>query len=172
MTTIQPANKTWLLSITAFVFLGLAISGAGYWWFNRGIAGTSAGEASGGAAPTLNPQQVVRGEQLYQNNCAQCHGLRGEGDPNWRQRNPDGTLLPPPHNSTGHTWHHADSLLYQIIHDGGAIYETLGFKSSMPAFGDQLTPEEIWAVITYFKSLWDPDQRASQAEVSRQEPLP
>ncbi len=115
---------------------------------------------------------MVRGEQLYQNNCAQCHGFRGEGNPNWRERNPDGTYLPPPHDSTGHTWHHADTLLYQIIRDGGAIYETPGFKSLMPAFGDQLTPEETGAVITYLKSLWEPDQRASQAKVSRQVPLP
>ncbi len=169
---MKPGKKTWIWTIVGFVIIGLALSGAGYWWFIRGITGTPAGEASGEAAPTLNPQQVVRGEQLYQINCAQCHGFRGEGNPNWRERNPDGTYLPPPHDSTGHTWHHADTLLYQIIRDGGAIYETPGFKSLMPAFGDQLTSEETGDVITYLKSLWAPDQRASQTKVSRQAPLP
>ncbi len=71
---MKPGKKTWIWTIVAFVIIGLALSGAGYWWFIRGIARTPAGEASGEAAPTLNPQQVVRGEQLYQINCAQCHG--------------------------------------------------------------------------------------------------
>ena len=169
---MKDRKKYWIWSISAFALVGLALAGGGYWWFIRGVALTPTGEATDGIDPILNSPQVIRGEMLYQNNYAQCHGGRGEGNPNWLQRNPNGTLLPPPHDSTGHTWHHPDGQLYRIILIGGTIYETPGFKSSMPAFGDQLTPGEIRAVVTYFKSLWKPEQRASQGQISLRDPFP
>jgi mono/diheme cytochrome c family protein len=170
---IGNAATRWIWAIAALVSLGIVVSGAGYWWFNQGAgAAILDGEVSGEPAQVLDPQQVARGEALYQMNCLQCHGVRGEGNPNWRRQNSDDTYPPPPHNSTGHTWHHADGLLYRIIRDGGTIYETPGFKSGMPAFGDRLKDDEIRAVITYLKSLWEPGHRASQAEVSLQDPFP
>ncbi|MSQ41863.1 MAG: cytochrome c [Dehalococcoidia bacterium] len=115
---------------------------------------------------------MARGGAIYQANCARCHGVEGEGASNWRTRLPDGTLPPPLHDATGHTWHHADGLLYRIVRDGGAIYESEGFKSAMPAWGDRLSPEEIRAVVTFLKSLWGAEERAFHGEVSRQDPFP
>jgi mono/diheme cytochrome c family protein len=115
---------------------------------------------------------VARGQAVYAANCAQCHGLRAEGQANWHKQNPDDTYPPPPHDSTGHTWHHGDGLLFRIVRDGGDIPGLPGFKSAMPAFKERLSPEEVRAVIIYLKSLWGPRERGFQAEVSLQDPFP
>lgn len=159
--------------IGAVVYASLLLGGIVYWWFTWGPGASQPANTpmEGGIQP-LDMEQVEKGRGVYQTNCAQCHGLRGEGQPNWRQRNPDGTYPAPPHDATGHTWHHSDGLLYRIVRDGGQIYEDPGFKSAMPTFGDRLNPEEIRAVITYLKSLWGPQERAFQAQVSLADPFP
>ena len=162
-------GKRWFWGIGA---IGLLFAGLLVWWLVEGLGSSQSGNPPGEAPGALNQRNIERSRALYLANCSQCHGTEGEGQPNWRQRNPDGTFLAPPHDSTGHTWHHGDSLLFRIIQDGGKVYEDPGFKSMMPAFGDMLSSEEIRAVITYLKSLWDANQRDSQAEVSRQDPFP
>lgn len=115
------------------------------------------------------------GAQVYEARCASCHGGHGEGDPNWRSWGPDGRLPPPPHDSTGHTWHHADGLLYRIVTLGtaGALGDSLhASRYGMPAFGALLTPREIHAVLTYIKTGWSTPQRRRQAQVSRDNPFP
>jgi cytochrome c len=52
------------------------------------------------------------GKEIYTNNCASCHGKNLEGQPNWRERNDAGYLPAPPHDKTGHTWHHSDAYLF------------------------------------------------------------
>lgn len=150
---------------------GLVLLALGAWWLLGSPLPRGADGGDGGLQP-LDAQTVARGEAVYRANCAPCHGAKAEGAPNWRTRNPDGTLPPPPHDSSGHTWHHADGLLYRIVRDGGKIYESEGFKSAMPAWGDRLSPAEIRAVLAFLKSLWGPAERAAQAEVSRQDPFP
>ena len=44
------------------------------------------------------PQEVARGSAIYEANCVQCHGPHGAGSPNWKERNPEGTYRPPPHD--------------------------------------------------------------------------
>ena len=95
------------------------------------------------------------GMQTFTENCAECHGAAGQGHPDWQIANADGTLNPPPLNGEGHTWHHADGLLYRIVRNGGAIPSQPDFKSGMPAFGDNLTRQEIIDVLTYVKTLWN-----------------
>ena len=121
------------------------------------------------------------GRELFASNCAACHGAAGEGHPDWRIRNADGTLPPPPLNGDGHTWHHADGLLYRIVSQGGKSLEIPGdpsFKSAMPAFGDLLTHEETIEVLTYVKSLWEDKTnlglsiRETQALISERDPFP
>ena len=121
-------------------------------------------------APQLESGQTESGLAIYQAICSQCHGANAEGHPFWLQRNPDGSLNPPPHDSTGHTWHHSDGLLFRTVRDGGTNFP--GFKSNMPAFGERLSSEEIKAVIAYFKSLWEPEQRSFQTEGSQRDPFP
>ena len=123
-----------------------------------------------GSPPDSPPSQAVLdlGREVYTANCAACHGARGEGEPDWKLQKADFTYPAPPHDSTGHTWHHSDPLLYAIIKGGSASYDTATYRSRMPAWGDRLTGEQIEAVIAYLKSLWGESERAFQAEVTRQ----
>ena len=132
-----------------------------------------------GSAPTV--QDAPTGRELFASNCAVCHGVGGEGQPDWHVRKEDGTLPPPPLNGDGHTWHHADGLLYRIVSQGGKVFEDPSypsFKSAMPALGDRLSHQEIIAVLTYIKSLWGDRTkrglsiRESQALVSEEDPFP
>lgn len=94
---------------------------------------------------------MARGEAAYNQHCAICHGLDLQGAPNWQTPNNDGTYLPPPHDVSGHTWHHADKLLVAIIRDGSDFP-----LSQMPAFGEVLTDDEVLAILEYLKSNWGP----------------
>lgn len=106
-------------------------------------------------ADATDPVQVSLGRSIYSENCASCHGSRLEGQPNWRIRKPDGKLPAPPHDETGHTWHHSDEQLFLITKLG--VRPPLapeGYESDMPGFGDVLTGEEIWTALAFIKSTW------------------
>ena len=109
-----------------------------------------------------NPDAYVLGEQVYAQNCAACHGGNGEGQfpDNPRARDASGRYGAPPHDDTGHTWHHDDDLLYQIVREGG-MGNPEDFNP-MPAFGDRLSDGEIEAVIFYIKTFWTEEQRLNQ----------
>ncbi len=109
--------------------------------------------------PDLDPASVAAGTVLYGEFCAQCHGADLAGDPGWRSPNADGSYPPPPHDATGHTWHHDDATLVRII-SVGSDFE----QSRMPAFADLLTEEEILAILDFIKSGWGPDERSFQWE--------
>jgi len=117
------------------------------------ITATPAQEPARGADAS-NRRLVAEGELLYEQQCAACHGINLEGQPNWRQRNDDGTLPAPPHDATGHTWHHPDQMLFDITKYGTTAFVGEGYKSTMIGFGDKLEDEEIWAVLSYIKSRW------------------
>ena len=63
---------------------------------------------------------IALGQRLYAENCATCHGADLEGQPDWQTPLANGRYPAPPHDETGHTWHHADALLERIIRDGTA----------------------------------------------------
>lgn len=94
------------------------------------------------------------GKSIYAKNCASCHGVALEGQANWKQRDTEGYMPAPPHDMTGHTWHHADSYLFLMTKYG--IEEMIGKKypNSMPAYENVLTDDEIIAVLSYIKSTW------------------
>ena len=121
--------------------------------------------ACGGSSSTeqtLSPAQLAEGKALYEANCASCHGISGEGEENWQEPNEDGTFRAPPHDSSGHTWHHPDQLLLQVIAKGGQSPNT-----QMSGFEDKLTEEEIQLTLEYIKTFWEPEHRESQADVTR-----
>ncbi len=122
--------------------------------------------------PTLDAAQVVRGRELYQTHCATCHGAKAEGAPNWQKADVQGNYPPPPHDDSGHTWHHPDRVLYEIIHDGFADPLRPGSPLRMPAFGDKLDDAEVRMLIAYFKSLWSAEHRAFQWEVTLEDKTP
>ena len=115
--------------------------------------------------PTLDSQQIAMGREVYVEHCAVCHGVKLEGQANWKEQNEDGSFRAPPHDASGHTWHHGDRPLIEAIERGGArLPANIGGTSNMPAFGDVLTDEEITAVLNYIKSTWPEDIRAIQWE--------
>ena len=113
-----------------------------------------------------NPEAYTLGQQVYIQNCASCHGENGEGQFPDAPMQPDSTgrIGAPPHNGEGHTWHHDDDLLYQIVREGGMGNAQMFYP--MPAFGEQLSEEEIEAVIFYIRTFWTEEQRQSQQAIS------
>lgn len=108
--------------------------------------------------PTLNADHVAHGAILYAQYCAQCHGVHLEGAPDWKKPLAEGSFPPPPHDETGHTWHHPDVLLISIMMNGGDP----AYNSKMPAFKDKLTGSDLLAVLEFIKSKWGKDQREYQ----------
>lgn len=149
-----------------------------------GIGATTAGLAIVGSAalwmrPTassavdLRPDDatlVTLGGMVYANQCASCHGADLEGEPNWRERGADGRLPAPPHDETGHTWHHPDEVLFNLTKHGMPIEIGNGepYYSNMPAYETVLSDEEIVAVLSYIKSRWPADIRARHDELNAQ----
>lgn len=113
-------------------------------------------------SPVSAQDDSLAGERLYQENCASCHGANLEGQPDWRSRLPNGRLPAPPHDASGHTWHHTDRVLLDIVKRGTAAIVGNGYESDMPGFKEVLTDEEITAIIDYIKSTWPDRIRASQ----------
>jgi mono/diheme cytochrome c family protein len=112
---------------------------------------------------------VALGRGVYAAQCAGCHGAALEGQPNWRERRPDGLLPAPPHDATGHTWHHADAQLLAIIREGMTPFGPPGYRSEMPAFKDVLSGREIAAVLAFIKSTWPAEARERQARITAQQ---
>jgi len=118
------------------------------------------------AAPagSLRPDDarlLALGEQVYVRNCATCHGAQLQGQPNWQQRDAQGLLPAPPHDATGHTWHHPDEVLIRITKYGVASSAGLkSYQSAMPIYDGVLSDEEIVAALSWIKAQWPPHIRA------------
>jgi len=114
-----------------------------------------------GLSSALAQDSAADGKALYLENCAACHGANLEGQPDWKTLKPNGRLPAPPHDASGHTWHHSDAQLLRITRDGLAAIAP-GYQTDMPAFGDVLTDAEITAILGYIKSTWPERERAYQ----------
>lgn len=133
------------------------------YWVNRPSGATFIDPA--------NQELVVRGKAIYANTCSACHGAKLQGQPNWRERLANGRLLAPPHDRTGHTWHHPDAVLFDLVKNGLVPGRTAppDYQSDMPAFGGTLSDEQIIAVLAYIKSAWPSDILRMQKEVTEQQ---
>ncbi len=121
------------------------------------------GEMNSADAATLE-----LGATVYAANCANCHGANLEGQADWKTPNEDGTWKAPPHDETGHTWHHPDDYLLDRIYNGTeGLDAAMQADSNMPAYKDMLTDEEITAVLEFIKSQWPDDIKAAQAARSQ-----
>lgn len=144
----------WILAGVAFV----AIAGVALYSVNaqRSVARESA---------ELD-QRIALGKTVYDASCASCHGAKLEGQSDWRNRRPDGRLPAPPHDASGHTWHHPDAQLLAIIRLGTAAVVGDGYESDMPGFADVLTDAESVAVLDYIKSTWPQREAEYQRQLS------
>lgn len=159
-------SKQKLLTVAVFaVAAGLfALFGPGG-WLGGGMEGAPGGNEYGGVDPE-DKERVALGQTVYAGNCASCHGVRLEGQSGWRTRNADGTLKAPPHDDTGHTWHHPDNDMFRYTKQGGQALAPKGFKSAMPGFGDTLSDRQIWAVLSYIHTFWPPRIRERQRRLN------
>ncbi|WP_026370740.1 CopD family protein [Kallotenue papyrolyticum] len=102
---------------------------------------TRAAERTNPLSPT--PEVLAAGKAIYERSCASCHGLSGRGD------GPAAATLPglPADFTIPHFATHTDAQVFEWIKNGKP-------GTAMPAFGDQLSEEEIWQVITYLRELY------------------
>ena len=116
----------------------------------------------------LTGRDLDKGAELYAGNCASCHGAQLEGQPDWRTSGPDGMFPAPPHDVTGHTWHHDTQILLDYTLLGGqAALEAMGvtdFRSGMPAFAGQLSEDEVLDILGYIRSTWPEQAQEIQSQ--------
>ncbi len=150
---------------TAGASLALLVAGAGYFSLR-------ANDRSTAAQHSLRPDdpQVLRvGERIYAQQCAACHGAKGEGQADWRDRGADGLLPAPPHDPSGHTWHHPDEQLFAITKQGLAqLINQPDYRTAMPIYGGVLSDDEIVAVLSWIKAQWPPEIRQRHDEINVQ----
>jgi mono/diheme cytochrome c family protein len=118
------------------------------------------------SADATNAALVAEGRAVYAARCSSCHGNELEGQANWRERMQNGRLPAPPHDASGHTWHHSDRQLFEITRKGVAGVAP-GYESDMLAFKDVLSDRQIWAVLAFIKSSWPEDIRERQQRLNR-----
>jgi mono/diheme cytochrome c family protein len=118
------------------------------------------------SADADDPRLVAEGRSIYAAQCASCHGKELEGQENWMERLPNGRLPAPPHDASGHTWHHPDRQLFDLTRSGVSGLLP-GYESDMPAFKSVLSDRQVWAVIAFIKYSWPPEIRARQEQLNQ-----
>ena len=103
-----------------------------------------------------SPSMIIRGKINYKNNCVSCHQVNLIGAENWKGLDKDGHRKAPPLNGTGHTWHHDDATLHNIIKYGLAKL-VKNYEGKMLGFEDNLKDKDIDSILSYIKSFW-PDE--------------
>lgn len=149
--------------LIAIVIIAAAVAAGAFWYVNHGQA--KAGRAFISPADAA---LVARGKDIYATQCASCHGTNLEGQPEWRKRLPNGRLPAPPHDESGHTWHHPDAVLIDIVKNSLVPGRTApdGYQTDMPAYGTMLSDEDVAAVLAYIKSRWPAEVLAMQKNVT------
>lgn len=101
----------------------------------------------------VNTARASSGQQLYEQNCQACHGVKGFGD------GPGAASLPvKPFDLTTHVLLHDEQYLYATILNG---------RGYMPAFGSRLSQDQILDVIAYERLLARNAQQGSAGATPR-----
>ncbi|MCB1335883.1 MAG: cytochrome c [Roseivivax sp.] len=143
---------------------GAVLSGGAGWLLLPGMAGNRTDPVQAG--------RVADGRALYAEHCAACHGADLSGAPDWQTPGADGKPGAPPHDATGHTWHHGDALLFDYVKNGGQVAlrrRGVDYDSGMPGFGDALSDAQIEDILAFIRSTWTDEIRAFQAQRTREE---
>lgn len=123
--------------------------------------------AEEGLLPWQDPDALAIGAMIYEAECAACHGASLEGQDDWKSRDAEGYLPAPPHDVSGHTWHHPDAQLLDIVRRGTAAVVGQGYRSRMPGYAGKLTEYEMRAVLAYIKSTWPRRVIETHDEINR-----
>jgi mono/diheme cytochrome c family protein len=90
----------------------------------------------------LNLASIAEGKRLYgATDCAMCHGKEGDGK----------GVLAKDVNMNLHDWRRAASL--EKFTDGELSYLVVKGKGRMPAYENRETPEQIWEIVNYIRSM-------------------
>lgn len=97
--------------------------------------------------PARSADDLARGAEIYQTNCASCHGSSGAPDPELAKN-----LGVTPANFSDPLFNSREPLSdwRLVVTEGGPA---LAFSDKMPAFGETLSAEDIDAVLVYIKTL-------------------
>ena len=134
------------MKILVVALLSTAILGGLVFW--------SSSQAEMTSIPYEDNQSITAGKMVYEANCAGCHGDQLQGQANWQIRSAEGYLPAPPHDETGHTWHHPDQMLFEFTKYGPQKFAGAEYRSIMPPYENQLSDTEIWQVLAYIKAQW------------------
>ncbi len=93
--------------------------------------------------PNGDGELLAMGETVYEDNCARCHGTDGEGSPGVPALAGNATVTGDP-----------DRVIQTVFEGPGA----------MPSFRDELSDEEIAAVISYIRNTWGNDASTISAD--------
>lgn len=90
-----------------------------------------------------DPKAVLTGKQLFGKKCQRCHGPGGKGDgpdadPD-QQKDMDLT-------SAEHAARNPDGVIFYKVWNGRK-------KPKMPVFKEELTKEQVWALVSYVQTL-------------------
>jgi mono/diheme cytochrome c family protein len=103
-------------------------------WIHR-----NAGTQSNPLPPT--PENLKAGQSDYEEHCAGCHGLEGDGENRF-----EADFYPPIPKLTRGTQKWPDGELYFVIANGIAL-------TAMPGFGKNHDPKEIWGMVLWMRHL-------------------
>ena len=106
-------------------------------------AQTKSGSAAARNPVASTPKSIATGQAVFQKYCRFCHGADAKGD------GPQAPKDTHPANLTDDKWDHGstDSEIFAVIKDG------VGPKYDMKGFNSKLTPQEMWSVVNYLRSI-------------------
>ena len=97
------------------------------------------------SAVPLTAHSVVRGQQLYQTHCLECHGPQGDGDGALAQLQP----VWPPTLNRSLLWKRFEGELFWSVRHG--MHDRHG-RITMPAADAHISDEEIWDVLHFVRA--------------------
>tara|TARA_B100000787_G_scaffold2353_1_gene1770 strand:- start:44 stop:433 length:390 start_codon:yes stop_codon:yes gene_type:complete len=109
---------------------------------------------------------IAKGKIAYENNCVSCHQVNLVGAKNWKGLDEDGHRKAPPLNGTGHTWHHDDATLHNII-KYGLNKLVKNYEGKMLGFEHKLRDKDIDSILSYMKSFWPTNKYQQQINLSK-----
>lgn len=159
-------------SIFVFTVIGVLLAGSLIYWYKTPQQSNATKQNTDKTLSVLDVNDITKvrnGKKVYSMHCAVCHGANLEGQPNWKYPGEDGRLPAPPHDESGHTWHHPDSYLIHVVKESltPGVDKPIDYQNNMPAFGKILSDDEVIAVLTFIKSTWPIDYQEWQEETNK-----